>query len=64
MSKERNIFEEALALINNKKGKHLKNKERRTISTAMLPLMILPEYSNTPICEGLEELSRMIEEAR
>lgn len=59
-----NIFREALTLIHTKNGHDMTEEQRETVSTAMLPLMLLSQYSDIPIGEGLEDLARMFEEAR
>ena len=60
----KNIFREALMLLSTRNGQGMSEEEAETIALAMIPLMLLPEYSNTPISEGLEDLAKMVEEAK
>jgi hypothetical protein len=59
-----NIFQEASTLLRTKNGRDMSEEEAETLATAMIPLMLLPQYSDLPIVEGLEELGRMLEEAK
>lgn len=58
------IFREALVLLSTKNGRQMSQDEAETVATAILPLMVLPEYSHIPIGEGLEDLAKTLEEAR
>jgi hypothetical protein len=59
-----NIFREALLLLSTKNGEDMSEEETETVSTAIIPLMLLPEYFNIPIPDGLEDLARMVEETK
>jgi hypothetical protein len=59
-----NIFHEALMLLSTRNGQGMSDEERETVSTAIIPLMLLPQYSDIPIGEGLEDLDKMVEEAK
>ena len=58
-----NIFREALMLLSTRNGEGMSDEERELLATALIPLMLLPQYQDIPIGEGLENLARMIEEA-
>jgi hypothetical protein len=64
MKSEINIFREALMLLNTRNGQGMSDEERELMATALIPLMLLPQYSNIPIHDGLEDLTKMLEEAR
>jgi len=57
-----NLFSEALDLIDSKSQFDMTEEEKATVGAAMIPLMVLPRYKDTPIGEGLKELSKIIEE--
>lgn len=62
-----NIFRQAKQLLDTKKGSEMTEEELQLIGTAVIPLMvkfdgIFPE--DFTIGEGLEELAKMVEEAR
>ena len=60
-----NIFRQAKQLLDKKdNGGELTEEELGLVNTAMIPLLILPGFNDTPITEGLEELARMAEEAK
>jgi len=59
-----NIFHEALMLLSTRNGQGMSDEERETVSTAIIPLMLLSQYSDIPIGEGLEDLAKMVEEAK
>ena len=63
-NKTANIFHEALMLLSTRNGQGMSNKEAKTVAVAMIPLMLLPQYSDIPISEGLEDLAKMVEEAK
>jgi len=59
-----NIFRQAAELLKAKdKGTELTEEELWLVNTAIIPLMTLPEYNNVPISEGLETLTKIVEEA-
>ena len=58
-----NLFREAKQLLKKKdSGSKLTDEEQGLISTAIVPLMLLPEYNNIPINQGLEKLAKILEE--
>lgn len=59
-----NIFSEALTLLSTRNGHGMSDEEAETVAVAMIPLMLLSQYSDIPIGEGLEELARIVEEAK
>lgn len=59
---ETNIFREALVLLSTRNGQGMSDEESETVALAMIPLMVLPEYSEVPIGEGLEDLAKILEE--
>jgi len=61
---EINIFHEASVLLSTRNGQGMSDEERDTVAVAMIPLMLLPQYSDIPIDEGLEDLAKMVEEAK
>ena len=61
---ETNIFHEASVLLLTKNGRDMSEEATETVAAAMLPLMLLHQYSDIPIDEGLEDLAKMIKEAK
>jgi hypothetical protein len=61
---ETNIFREATLLLATRNGQGMSDEERETVEVAMIPLMLLPKYSDMSIGEGLEDLAKMLEEAK
>jgi len=61
---ETNIFREALTILNTKNGHDMSEEETEKLTTAIIPLMLLPQYSHISITKGLEELANMIEERK
>lgn len=59
-----NIFREALEILNNKHDGNMTKEEAEIVSSAIIPLMILPQYNHVDLREGLEYLARIVEEAR
>jgi len=59
-----NIFSEALMLLSTRNGQGMSDEEAETVAVAMIPLMLLPQYSDIPIGEGLEDLAKMVEESK
>jgi len=58
-----NLFLEAKQLLKKKdSGSELTEEELELINTATIPLMLLPEYNNIPINQGLEKLAKILEE--
>lgn len=56
-----NIFREALEILNNKHDGNMTKEEAEIVSSAIIPLMILPQYNHVDLREGLAELARMVE---
>lgn len=57
-----NIFREAKELLQKKdNGNELTEEEEKLIGAALIPLMLLPGYSDTPVDQGLEELAVMVD---
>ena len=57
-----NIFRQALKILGNKNGDM--TGEEEIMSAAMIPLIILSQFDEMPISEGLEELAKIVEEAQ
>jgi len=57
----KNIFRKALIILSTKSGQDMSDGERELVATALIPLMLSPEYSDKPICKGLKNLAEMIE---
>lgn len=58
-----NLFRQAAELLRAKDaGAELTKEERELINTAIIPLMILPQYNDTSIAIGLGELAEILEE--
>lgn len=58
---DRNIFRQAKQILDNKGDQGMSDEEWKLLSTATMPLLIAPQFNNTPIGEGLEELAKMVE---
>lgn len=57
-----NIFREAKQLWEKKaNGSQLTGEEEELIGAALIPLMLLPRYRDTPVDQGLEKLAVMVE---
>jgi len=56
-----NIFRRALELLSTKSGYEMTNLEAQLVATAIVPLLLRPEYSDIPICQGLQALSDLLE---
>ena len=57
-----NLFREAKQLLDKRdNGSELTEEEAELVATAIIPLMILPEYNDTPISQGLLELAKMMD---
>ena len=59
-----NIFHQAHELLKTKNGQKLTEEEGKLLSTALIPLLALPQYNDVPISKGLEELAELVEEAK
>ena len=59
-----NLFRQAKELLDTKRGSELTEQELDLVSQAIAPLLILPAFSDITISEGLEELAKILEEAR
>ena len=59
-----NIFREAHRLLATKSGREMSDDERGLVTTASIPLNLLPEFSDMTIAEGLDALAKLVEEAR
>ncbi|HUV56858.1 MAG TPA: hypothetical protein VMV84_06455 [Dehalococcoidales bacterium] len=57
-----NLFRQAKQLLDTKDGE-MTEEEQKLVGAAEIPLLILPEYNDVTISEGLEELATMVEEA-
>ena len=58
-----NIFREAKELLRGKPVMEMNGEELITVKAALIPLNILPKFSDKPIDEGLDELAKMWDEA-
>ena len=60
-----NIFKEAKELWDNKDGREMTEEEQEIIATAIIPLNLrsCPFPDDITIAEGLEELTKIVEEA-
>jgi len=62
-----NIFREAKQLLDTKRGDEMTDAERQLIATATIPLMVKTNGifpKDITISEGLDELAKMVEEAK
>jgi len=59
----KNIFRKALIILS-RKSQGMTDEEREIVNTALIPLMIVPQYSDKPICKGLKNLAKMTEETK
>ncbi len=57
-----NIFRQALKILDNENGDMAGEEE--IMSAAMIPLIILPQFNDMSLREGLEELAKIVEEAQ
>ena len=55
-----NLFRQAKQFLDRKDS--LTDEEQGLVNTAIIPLMLLPEYNDIPISQGLEELAKIVEE--
>lgn len=55
-----NIFRQALEVLDTKNGDMTKD-EQELLSAAMIPLLLLPEYNDVDLREGLAELAWLVE---
>jgi len=63
MTASDNLFKQAKQLLAKKDaGGELTKEERELINTAIIPLMILPQYNDTPMAIGLGELVGIVED--
>ncbi|MBA7498906.1 hypothetical protein ES704_01645 [subsurface metagenome] len=60
---DRNIFRQAKQLLDNKGDQEMSEEEKKLLSAATIPLVILPRFNDTLTGEGLEELAKLIEES-
>ncbi len=58
-----NIFRLAKQLLRTKPIGEMTGKELTAVKAALIPLNILPEFNDKTISQGLEELSRLFDEA-
>lgn len=61
-----NLFRQAKELLDTKAGPEMSEAEAQLIATAIIPLMINADglFADITIAEGLEELAKIIEEAK
>lgn len=62
MANNNNIFRQAKQLLNQKPVLEMNDKELEIVNTATMPLLLLREFSDRSINDGLEELAKMVEE--
>ena len=63
MANNNNIFRQAKQLLNQKPVLEMTTEELGIVNTATMPLLLLREFSDRSIDEGLEELSKIVDEA-
>ena len=59
-----NIFREAQQLLERKPVLEMNGRELEVIKIATMPLLLLRHFNDKPIEDGLEELAKIVEEAR
>lgn len=59
-----NIFREARHLLRDKSEMEMNGEELITVKAALIPINILPEFNDKTIDEGLEELAKILDEAK
>lgn len=63
MAANHNIFREAHRLLSSKNGPEMTQDELELVGTAIIPLMVLPEFSDITIAIGLDAIASLVEEA-
>lgn len=58
-----NIFRQAKQLLRDKSPLELNGEELEVVKIATVPLLLLRQYNDKPIDEGLVELAKIVEEA-
>ncbi len=59
-----NIFRRARQLLRDKPPSEMTEDELEVVKIATMPLLLLRQFSDKPIDEGLEELAKIVEEAK
>lgn len=59
-----NIFREAQRLLRDKPVLEMNEKELEVVKAATMPLLLLREFNDKTILDGLEELFKIAEEAK
>ncbi|GAI52942.1 unnamed protein product [marine sediment metagenome] len=62
MANNNNIFRQAKQLLNEKPVLEMNDKEFGIVNTATMPLLLLHEFSDRSIDDGLEELAKKVDE--
>jgi len=58
---DNNIFRQAKQLLNDKPVLEMNEEELKVVNTATMPLLLLRQFSNLSIDDGLEELAKMVD---
>ncbi len=61
---DHNIYREAHRLLATKSGRDMTQDELELVATAIIPAMVLPQYSDVPLGDCLEAIAKLVEEAR
>ena len=59
-----NIFRQAKQLLNDKPVLEMSAKELGVVNLALMPLLLLRQFSDMSINDGLEELAKMVDEGK
>lgn len=60
----KNIFRQAKQLLNEKPVLEMNEEELEVIKIATMPLLLLRQFSELSIDEGLEELAKIVDESQ